>query len=124
MIREFNIKKLGFDFMGYTLQKNDIYSYHHLIVPKRFGGPETRENGAILCGGSSHPYLHVIEYVDPEIFYRITSEMIDENVKGRLDIDNLNKIKDLLLYFEREHIDDRNKKGSKIIKLEYLTNRR
>lgn len=120
MIKEFNIKKLGYDFMGYSLQKGDIYTYHHLIVPKRLNGLETRENGAILCGASSHPYLHLIEYLDLEIFNLISSEMIDQNIKGRLDIENLRKIRYLLEYFEREHCNDRGKKGKLLIKEEYL----
>lgn len=120
MIKEFNIKKLGYDFMGYSLQKGDIYTFHHLIVPKRFGGAESRENGAVLCGNTSHPYLHLIEYIDEEIFYRITSEMIDQNIKGKLDTENLRKIKGLLEYFEREHCNDRGKKGKLLIKEEYL----
>lgn len=119
MINEFKIKQLGMDFMGYSLQKGDIYTFHHLIIPRRFGGLETRKNGAVLCGNSSHPYAHLIEYIDPEIFYRITSEMIDENIKGRLDIENLRRIRDLLECFEREHSTDRNKKGKLLIKEEY-----
>ena len=119
MIREFNIKKLGYDFMGYSLQKDDIYTFHHLIIPNRKGGVVSRDNGAILCGKSSHPYLHLIEYIDPEIFYYITAEMIDENIKGKLDVNNLRKINDLLTYFEREHSTDRNKRGKLLIKDAY-----
>lgn len=119
MIKEFNIKKLGYDFMGYSLQKNDIYTFHHLIIPNREGGLITRDNGAVLCGNTSHPYLHLIEYIDEEIFYRITSEMIDQNIKGKLDIDNLRRIRGLLEYFEREHSTDRGKKGKLLIKEEY-----
>ena len=31
MINEFKIKQLGYDFMGYTLQKNDIYTFSRRI---------------------------------------------------------------------------------------------
>ena len=120
IINEFKIKQLGYDFMGYSLNKNDIYTAHHLIVPARHGGKLTRQNTAILCGQSSHPYLHVIENKDEEIFYHITSEMIDMNIKGRLDVENLREIDDLLTYFEREHCSDRGKKGKMLIKEEYL----
>ena len=120
MISEFKIKQLGYDFMGYSLNKNDIYTAHHLIVPARHGGKLTRENIAILCGRSSHPYLHVIEAKDEEIFYNITSEMIDMNIKGHLDVENLRQIDDLLTYFEREHCSDRTRKGKILIKEEYL----
>ena len=120
MINEFKIKQLGYDFMGYSLNKNDIYTAHHLIVPARHGGKLTRQNTAVLCGQSSHPYLHVIENKDEEIFYHITSEMIDMNIKGCLDVENLREIDDLLTYFEREHCSDRGKKGKMLIKEEYL----
>lgn len=123
MIRNYKIKELGYDFMGYKLNKNEIYVFHHLIIPARDGGKQIRENGAILCDKSSHPYLHLIEAKDFEIFSLITSEMIDENIKGRIDIENLRYIRDLLEYFEKEHEDDVSKKGKKLIKREYITGR-
>lgn len=105
--------------MGYSLQKNDIYTYHHLIIPRRKGGPETIQNGAILCGKSAHPYLHLIEYYDYDRFLAITSEMIDQNIKGQLDLNNIFYIYDILEGFEREYSGTRNKKGKEIIKPEY-----
>ena len=123
MIREFKIKQLGYDFMAYSLQKDDIYTYHHLIIPNRDGGKVTRENGAILCGKTSHPYLHLIEVKEREIFELITSEMIDENIKRTIDIYNLKRIRELLLYFEDRHKRDENKKGQKLIKREFIERR-
>lgn len=120
MIDEFNIKKLGYDFMGYSLNRGDIYTFHHLIVPNRQGGPYARWNGAILCGKTSHPYLHTIESRDYDMFSAVTSEMIDINVKGWLDTANLRYIDDVLCCFEREHCSDRTKKGKLLIKDEYL----
>lgn len=119
MINEFKIKQLGYDFMGYSLQKNDIYTFHHLIIPNREGGPYERWNGAILCGGTSHPYLHLIESKDYEMFLYITSEMIDMNIKGYLDIENIKRISSVLGQFEKEHSGDRTKKGKYLIKEEY-----
>nr|DAN14410.1 MAG TPA: hypothetical protein [Bacteriophage sp.] len=83
----------------------------------------TFENGAILRQNTSHDYLHRINLVDPEIFYLITSELIDENIKRRVDIENLKKIRDLLLYFEREHDHDYTKKGHLLIRREYVKER-
>ena len=120
MINEYKIKKLGYDFMGYQLQKKDIYTFHHLIVPNREGGPFEKWNGAILCGNSSHPYLHLIEAKDYDMFCYLTSEMIDMNIKGYLDIQNLRNINDLLKQFEREHCSDRTRKGKILIKDEFL----
>ena len=61
MINIYKIRKLGYDFMGYTFSKPQELSFHHLIVPKRLGGKETIENGAILKQCTSHDYLHRIE---------------------------------------------------------------
>lgn len=119
MINEYGMKELGHDFMGYSLQKGDIYTFHHLIVPRRNGGAITVQNGAILCGKSSHPYLHTIENYDYDMFLAITSEMIDENIKGFLDKKNLIYIHDILESFEREYSGKRSKKGKEIIKPEY-----
>lgn len=119
MINDYKIKKLGYDFMGYSLQKNDIYTFHHLIIPNRDHGVMERWNGAILCGETSHPYLHLIESKDLDMFSYITSEMIDMNIKGYLDIDNIKRIYQVLEQFEREHENDRTKKGKYLIKDEY-----
>ena len=119
MIDESNIKKLGYDFMGYTLQKGDIYNFHHLIVPNREGGLICRENGVILCGNSSHPYLHLIESKDYDLFCFLTSEMIDMNVKGYLDITNLREIGNILDEFEVKYGDAKNSKGKPLIKSIY-----
>lgn len=123
MINEFKIKQLGFDFMGFSLERGDIYTFHHLIIPNREGGPFSRNNGAILCGRSSHPYLHVVEAKDYDMFAYITSEMIDENIKGYLDPKNIKNIHEVLALFEREHSGDRTKKGHPLIK-ECYTRRR
>lgn len=119
MIEEFKMKELGYDWMGYSLQKGDIYTFHHLIVPNREGGKIIRQNGAILCGKTSHPYLHLIEAKDYDMFCYITSEMIDINIKGYIDIQNLRYIDDCLTDFEREHCSDRSRKGKLILKEEY-----
>lgn len=123
MIKEFKLKELGFDMMGYTFKRKDDLSYHHLIIPKRLGGKETFENGAILKQKTSHDYLHIIEKIDPEIFYLITSELIDENIMRRIEYENLRAIRDMLLYFEKEHDHERTKKGNLLIKREYVRER-
>lgn len=119
MIREFRINELGYDFMGYSLKKPDIYTYHHLLIPNCNKGPASFWNGAILCGNTSHPYLHTIEDVDYDIFSYITSEMLDMKIKEAIDIENVRKINDLLCYFEKEHSGDRAKGGKPLIKEAY-----
>ena len=123
MIKMYQLNKLGFDFMGYKFNRSEQLSYHHNVIAKRNGGLETIRNGVILVRDTSHDYIHIIERIDPEIFYLITSEMLDENLKGKIDIENLRKIRDLLLYFEREHDHDTSKKGKLLIKREFVTGR-
>lgn len=126
MVNDFKIMKLGYDFCGYKVSRKEQLSFHHLIVAhkdcKALHIPSEGYvywNGAILRQTSSHDYIHLIQKIDPELFYLISSEMIDENIKGRLDIENLKRINDLLTYFEREHCSDRSKKGKLLIKEEY-----
>lgn len=129
MIKDFNIMKCGYDFMGYTVDRKQSLSFHHLIVPKRdckeqgLGRGYLRWNGAILVQETSHDYLHYIELVDRDIFLEITREMIEENVSGKLNIDNLRRIRNLLLYFEYEHDRDVKANGKPGIKKEYIEKR-
>lgn len=130
MIKDFKIMKLGYDFMGYQVDKKSSLSFHHLIIPhcdcckKGLGEGYLYWNGAILRQNTSHDYLHLIQQKDIEIFSFITNEMIDENIKGYLDISNLKRIHDCLSLFEREHCSDRGKKGKLLIKDDYLKRRK
>lgn len=130
MIKEYKLMKLGYDFMGYDITNKNNLSFHHLIVPHRnckamgLGEGYLERNGAILNQNTSHDYLHLIEAKDYDMFLAITSELIDENVKGHLDIDNLRRIHDILECFEREHSNDRSKKGKVLIKQEYMRRRK
>lgn len=114
-----NIYKMtNIDMMGYFFDKTNA-SYHHLIIPKRLGGKETVENGSVLNETSSHPYLHLIENRDKEIFDRITLNITLEKQTGRIDIDYLKKIRELLMYFEKDRTNETNSKGKSLIKEEY-----
>ena len=130
MIKEYKLVKLGYDFLGYDITNKSNLSFHHLIVPHRrckargLGEGYLEWNGAILNQNTSHDYLHLIEAKDYDMFLAITSELIDENVKGHLDIDNLRRIHDILKCFEREHSNDRSKKGKVLIKQEYMRRRK
>ena len=120
MINEFKIKELGYDFMGYSLEKGDIWTFHHNIIAKRNGGPYERWNGAILAGKTSHPYLHLIEIYDYDTFAYLTSEMIDMNIKGFLDPINLMYIDEMLSEFEYKYAGKKSKKGKVLVKDSYL----
>lgn len=123
MMHEFKINKLRYDMMGYTFRNTNDLSYHHLIIPKRLNGPETRGNGAILVQSTAHDYLHTIERVDYDMFAAITSHLVDENILGRIDLESLRAIRDVLLCFERAYYDLQTKKGKRLIRHEYITNR-
>ena len=116
MINTFNI--VDTDFMGYSVDRSNA-NYHHLIIPRRNGGVKTINNGAILNKDTSHPYLHVIEYKDYDIFYLITKEMIEENKARRIDPKNIARIYDLLNTFERNYSADTNVNGEPLIREEY-----
>lgn len=129
MMKDYNIHKLGYDFMGYTFDRREDLSFHHLVVPKRdckaagLGEGYLRWNGAILNQNTSHDYLHIIERMDRDTFLRITAEMVEENLKGKLDIDNLKRIRELLLYFEDKYEKETNSKGQLILKRKFITKR-
>lgn len=116
MITVFDI--IDTDFMGYSVDKNTA-NFHHLIIPRRNGGAKAICNGAILNKDTSHPYLHIIESKDYDVFYKITKEMIKENRLGRIDMECLRVINDVLNYFEREHSGETNFLGEQLIKEEY-----
>ena len=125
MIIAYRLKKLGYDFMGYQFNRPQQLSFHHLIIPHRhckengLGEGYLWWNGAILRQNTSHEYLHIIESKDLDRFNAITSELIDENIKGHLDQENLLAIDDILNGFEKEYCGARTKKGCPLIKKEY-----
>lgn len=114
--------------MGYEFKRKSELSFHHTIIPRRYckalglGEGYIWVNGAILVQDTSHEYLHLIECKDMDRFIAITQILIEENINGRLDIESIKKIDDILYGFEKEYCGLRNKKGRLLIKEEY-TNR-
>jgi hypothetical protein len=49
--------------------------------------------------------------------------MIEQNLNGKLDIESLRKIRDILILFEREHDRDTIGKGRRLIKPSYIRDR-
>lgn len=125
MFNKYKLAELGHDFMGFSFKRPEEISFHHLIVAKRhcaemgLGNGEYVWNGSLLARNTGHDYAHIIERIDPDVFYALTSEMVDMNVKGYLDPENLRYIDDILCSFEREHCGERTKKGKMLIKEEY-----
>ena len=126
---DFKLKDLGYDFMGYVIERKQDLSFHHLIIPRRLskqngiGEGYCYWNGALLVQDTSHEYLHLIEAKDLGAFNAITSEVIDIKAKGFLDKENLVNIRQILLEFEEQHKNERSKKGKMLIKREYITKR-
>lgn len=104
------------DWMGYKLCKGDIFTYHHCLIKREHGGLMTIDNGAILCGKSSHPYIHLIEYKDLDRFRYLTKLLMDENAMRKLDLQIIQEIDYVLQGFEKEYQGKRNKKGKLLVK--------
>lgn len=128
MIRDYNLKKLGYDFMGFRFNRTEQLSFHHLIIPHRLCKGIEREgyvawNGAILVQSTSHEYLHTIEIYDRPTFEYITQQMIEMNQQGKLDLEHLMNINDALKEFEKSFYDLTTRKGKRLIKREYIESR-
>lgn len=124
MIDEYNLKKLGYDFMGFRFRRVNELSFHHLIIPHRDCDNVEAEgyvqwNGAILVQDTSHEYLHLIEKYDRDRFEYITERMRIMNVNGELDPYNLERIEQALRVFETQYRSLESKKGKKLIKYTY-----
>lgn len=117
MINEYKIKQLGYDFMGFSPQK-ELYTAHHLIIPARAGGKLVQGNTAILME-SPHALLHKIENYDFELFSAITGEMLDQVFKHKLDDKNILEIYYLLDQFYKEYKGKVTKKGNPVIDKSY-----
>lgn len=125
MVYKYNMMNLHYDFMGYAFDKKNELSFHHLIIPKRLcqrkklGDGYTESNGAILVQDTAHNYLHIVEQYDRELFDGITNEMIQENLSGKIRMENLERINILLEYFEKECDGFKNRNGETLIKEKY-----
>ena len=125
MIKRYLINKLGYDFMGYQFQDQKELSFHHLIVPKRlcplkgYGDGYYQWNGAILVQNTAHNYLHIIERYDRDMFEAITKQMIKENRNGKIDVEQLQAIDDILRQFEKQYSGLRTRKEKPLIREEY-----
>ena len=105
------------DWMGYKIGNKNPFTYHHLRVAKKNGGHTTIENGAILCGRTGHPYLHVIERYDRDKFLYLTKILIEVNDQRKMpSYEQLSRIDDVLEEFENEYSGKTNKKGHYLIR--------
>ena len=125
IIKNFNLRDIGYDFMGYSFEETKELTFHHLLLPRKvcedsnLGKGYEDCNGVILVRTTSHNYIHVIEEYDSNLFYEITSEMLDQKIKGRLDKKNIYYIHLLLKQFEEEYEGMKGRKNEQLIKSEY-----
>ncbi len=117
IIRIYNVKKI--DWMGYKLEKNNPYTYHHL-TKKCDEGKVSIENGAILTS-NAHEYLNVIEMYDLELYEYINNVLKQINEQGFAPLERqLLAIDFILKQFEKKYRNKTNSKGKQIIKTKYL----
>ena len=117
MISQYSIHKI--DWMGYKVNKENPYTYHHL-KKKCHGGKETIENGAVLTR-TGHEYLHIVESRDIELYNYINNVLKQINEQGFMPLERqLLAIDAMLKMFEKDHRYDRTKSNKRLIKENYL----
>lgn len=121
LFNDFELYKLGYDFMGYTFDDKKQISYHH-IQPRHYKGKTTYKNGALLVRETSHNYIHIIEEYEFQLFIELSQELIAEHKDG-ITKDHLLAIRQMLEYFEGRYKDMYTKRGVLIVKDEYIRRR-
>lgn len=112
-----------YDFMGYTFDSIKDLSYHH-IQKASDGGLKTLDNGALLVKDTAHPYLHIIEDRDYDMYIYINNILKEiNNQQGHPTKEQLMAIRNILLQFEREHQDDVTSKGKHLIRKQFIKER-
>lgn len=119
---DFDLHKLGYDFMGFYFDDKRELSYHH-IKPRHYKGKTTYENGAILNRQTSHNYIHTIEEIDFKLFIELSEVLLDEHKVKKITPEHLKEINMLLNYFEQKYTGQYTKRGNLIIKEEYVRRR-
>lgn len=121
LFNDFELYKLGYDFMGYYFDDKKQISYHH-IQPRHYKGKTTYKNGALLVRETSHNYIHTIEEYEFQLFIELSQELIAEHKDG-ITKDHLLAIRQMLEYFEHKFENQYTKRGVPIIKEEFTRRR-
>lgn len=122
LCKDYRIEELGYDFLGYTFNSRKDLSTHH-IVPRHLGGHTKKDNLCILSRDTAHNYIHIIESYDFDIFMRLTQCLLNEVKNGKIGIEELERIEELLLIFEDKYKDEQTKSGELLIRPEYKEKR-
>lgn len=122
LYKDYNLEQLGYDFMGYEFSSKKELSTHH-IIPRHSGGETKKKNLCVLNRFTSHNYIHLIEDYDYKVFLQISSSLLKQVQQGKIDIEEIKRITDLLQFFEFKFRDEEDRHGDRLIKLEYKEKR-
>ena len=122
LYKEYKLGELGYDFMGYTFEDKRELSTHH-VFPKHSGGETKKNNLCVLNRFTSHNYIHLIEDYDQKVFLQISSHLLKQVKEGKIDIDEIREIIDLLQFFEFKYRDEETRNGERLIKPEFKEKR-
>lgn len=122
LYNDFELEKLGFDFMGYIFKFKKELTYHH-IQPKNYDGKTTYDNGALLIG-TSHNYIHTIESYDFKLFIELSQILKDEHRCRKITKEHLEEIRGILEFFEKKFENQYTSKGLLIIKEDFVRRRK
>ena len=120
--KDFKMEQLGYDFLGYTFESKKELSTHH-ILPRHSGGQTKKNNLCALNRFTSHNYIHLIEDYDKKVFLQISSHLLKQVSLGKIDIDEIRKIRELLEFFEYKYRNEYARNGDILIRPEYKSKR-
>ena len=118
VVTQLGINILGYDMMGYVIVEGDQLSFHHIVTISS-GGEDTPANCAPLSMNVSHPYIHVVERYDSQLFDDLSYELMRMKERGYIDTEGLLAIDQMLTYFESRFDGEYNQKNHLIIRPEF-----
>lgn len=122
LYKDYKLEELGYDFLGYTFNSKKELSTHH-IIPRHSGGETKKKNLCVLNRITSHNYIHLIEDYDYKVFLQISGSLLKQVQQGKIDLEEIKKITELLEFFEHKYKDAEDRHGELLIRPEYKTKR-
>lgn len=122
LYKEYDLENLGYDFMGYEFGSKKELSTHH-IIPRHSGGQTKKNNLCVLTRDTSHNYIHLIEDYEYKTFLQISRCLMEQVKNGKIDIEEIKRINEILLYFEYKYRNAEAKTGGLLIRPEYKDKR-
>ena len=122
LYKEYDLENLGYDFMGYEFGSKKELSTHH-IIPRHSGGQTKKNNLCVLTRDTSHNYIHLIEDYEYKTFLQISKCLMEQVKNGKIDIEEIKRINEILLYFEYKYRNAEAKTGGLLIRPEYKDKR-